>query len=83
MDPDAEDLPSYASHCWEKKVAEKELKCWGSGATINIGDSYYEYMMELTLYGVDIDMSSPVVTEREYFKHVLQGRPGFKYYDKT
>lgn len=83
MVPGDEDLPSFATHCWKKKVAEEELTCWGTKTTINIGDTYYEYIMELTLYGNDIDMSHPVVTEREYFKHVLQGRPGFKYYDKT
>jgi hypothetical protein len=82
MDPDAEDLPSYATHYWEKRVADEEMKCWGSGATIKEGDEYYEYIMELTLYGMNIDMSNPVVTQKEYFKHVLQGRPGFKYYDK-
>jgi len=81
-DPDAHDLPSHATHYWQKKIAVKELKCWGSGATIKEGDEHYEYVMELTLYGMNIDMENPVVTKKEYFKHVLQGRPGFKYYDK-
>ena len=79
MDPDAEGLPSYATHYWEKRIADKEMKCWGSGATINEGDEYYEYIMELTLYGQAIDMDNPVVTRKEYFKHVLEGRPGFNY----
>ena len=83
MDPDAEGLASHASHYWERKIAEEELTCWGNGTTINIGDVYYEYIMEFQLYGTEIEMPSPTVTEKEYFKHVLQGRPGFKYYDKT
>jgi len=76
------DLPSHAHHYWEKRVATTELTCWGSGATINVGDTYYEYITEVTLYGVALDMEHPVVTKREYFKHVLQGRPGFTYHDK-
>lgn len=79
MDPDAEGLPSYASHCWQKRVADREMKCWGSGAAIKEGDECYEYVIELTLYGVDMPMENPVVTKKEYFKHVLQGRPGFNY----
>jgi len=82
MDPDAEDLPSHATHCWKKKVAHKDLKCWGTGVTIKEGEEYYEYVVEMTLYGMEIEMNNPVVTQKEYFKHVLQGRPGFKYYDK-
>ena len=83
MELDAKDLLSYATECWEKKVADKELNCWGTGTIINEGDTYYEYIMELTLYGQGIDISNPTVTENEYFKHVLQGKPGYKYYDKT
>ena len=85
MDPDAKgvaDLPSHAAHYWEKQVAEEEMKCWGSSATIKVGDEYYKYIMELTLYGLSIDTPTPVVTKKVYFKHVLQGKPGFKYYDK-
>ena len=50
---------------------------------INVGDIYYEYKLDLTLYGTKFDMNNPVVTEREYFKQVLKGFPGFKYYDKN
>lgn len=81
-DPDYGELESFATHCWKKKIAEEELKCWGTGTIINKGDTYYEYLVEMKLYGTDIDIPCPTVTEREYFKHALQGRPGFKYYDK-
>lgn len=82
MDPDAKgvaDLPSHAAHYWKKCIAEKEMKCWGSSATIKVGDEYYEYILELTLYGLSIDTPKPVVTKKVYFKQVLQGRPGFNY----
>ena len=67
---------------WVRKVATEELTCWGSNAKINIGDSYYEYNVEIKLYGNDIEFPRPVVTEREYFKGILQGRPGFKYIEE-
>lgn len=76
-------LESSVKHRWEKRIAEKELSSWDGGNVINEGDTYYEYIINLKLYDVDIEMpENPVVTEKQYFKHVLQGRPGFKYFDK-
>lgn len=83
MDPDEHnDLPSHAHMYWEKRVATEEMKCCGSGETIKEGDTYYEYITELTLYGVALDMKHPVVSKKEYFKHVLEGKPGHIYHDK-
>ena len=83
-DPDFDGvLESFATHCWKKRIAENELRCWGTGAVINKDDTYYEYMVEVRLYGTDIEMPNPTVTKQEYFKHVLKGTEGFKYYDKN
>lgn len=74
-------LVSYAKHVWTKRRAKEKLICWGSHAIINKGDLYYEYEIDLKLYGQKIDMANPVVTEQEYFKQALKGFPGFNYYD--
>ncbi len=80
---DDKKLLSYAYHVWKRRKAKEELVCWGTKTTINVGDIYYEYEIDLTLYGTKIEMNCPVVTEREYFKQTLKGFPGFKYYDKN
>ncbi len=76
-------IVSHATHTWAKKIAEEELVSWSNQKTIiNKGDTYYEYNLEIKLYGTDIEYDNPVVlTEKEYFKQVLTGTPGFKYYD--
>lgn len=83
MDKDDRKIVSHATHTWVKKIAEEELVSWSNQKTIiNKGDTYYEYTVEIKLYGTDIDYDNPVVlTEKEYFKQVLTGTPGFKYYD--
>ena len=74
---------SHATHQWIKRVAEEELVSWSVNKTIiNKGDTYYEYTIDIVIYGTDIEHSPVILTEREYFKQVLIGTPGFKYYDK-
>lgn len=80
---DKEELVSYAEHVWKKRRAKEKLICWVTKTVINVGDIYYEYQLDLTLYGQKFEMTNPVVTEREYFKQVLKGFPGFKYYDEN
>ena len=80
---DDKKLLSYAYHVWRKRRAKEKLICWVTKSVINVGDIYYEYKLDLTLYGQQYEMQNPVVTEREYFKQVLKGFPGFKYYDKN
>ena len=83
MNPDDQnDLPSHAIMEWRKMIADEELTCVKSGNTINEGDTYYEFVTELTLYGVAIDMDNPILSEKEYFKHVLEGKEGHIYHDK-
>jgi hypothetical protein len=74
-------LESHAYHVWTKRRAKEKLICWATHAIINKGDLYYEYVIDLKLYGQQIDMANPVVTEAEYFKQALKGFPGFNYYD--
>ena len=78
-DPDDGKLESSATHYWKKQVATEELRSWGSGAVINTGDTYYEYIVEIKLYGQDFEFDNPIVTEKQYFKHVLTGTAGFRY----
>ena len=80
-DPDYGKLESSATHYWKKQVATEELLSWVGGAVINIDDTYYEYIVEIKLYGQEFDLSNPILTKQQYFKHVLTGTPGFKYYD--
>lgn len=75
-------LESFATHYWKERVAEEELTSWVNRTVINKGDTYYEYIVELKLYGADIEMDNPVLTKQQYFKHVLTGTAGFKYHDK-
>ncbi len=83
---DADDRPkivSHATHQWVKRLAEEELVSWSNQKTIiNKGDVYYEYTVEIKLYGANIEHNPVILTEKEYFKQVLIGTPGFKYYDK-
>lgn len=82
-DPDFDGvLESFATHCWKKKIAEEELKSWVNETVINSGDTYYEYIVEIKLYGADIEVPNPILTKQQYFNHVLKDTPGFKYYDK-
>lgn len=74
-------LESHAYHVWRKRKAKEKLICWSSHAIINKGDFYYEYEIDLKLYGTKIEMHNPVITEAEYFKQALRGFPGFNYYD--
>jgi len=76
-------LESSATHYWKKQVAEEELKSWVNDTVINKDDTYYEYIIEIKLYGAEFEFTNPVLTEQQYFKHVLQGTPGFKYYDEN
>lgn len=83
-DPDNRKLlESSATHYWKKCVAKEELLSWVGEAVINKDDTYYEYIIEIKLYGTEIEFSNPILTKQQYFKHVLQGTPGFKYYDKN
>jgi hypothetical protein len=79
-DPDIGNaLESSATHYWKKQVATEEMRSWGSGTVINSGDTYYEYIVEIKLYGQDFEFDNPIVTEQQYFKHVLTGTAGFRY----
>ena len=77
------ELVSFAEHIWKKRRAREKLVCWETQSIINIGDFYYEYQINITLYGTQLEMQNPIVTEREYFKQKLNGFAGFKYYDKN
>lgn len=81
MEQHENELETHAFHVWKKRKATEKLICWGSRAIINKGDLYYEYVIDLKLYGQQIEMANPVVTEAEYFKQALKGFPGFDYND--
>ena len=76
-------LESSATHYWKKRVAEEELTSWVNNTVINKDDTYYEYIVEIKLYGAEFEFENPILTEQQYFKHVLAGTPGFKYYDEN
>lgn len=83
-DPDnGELLKSVAAHYWKERVAEEELISWVGDTVINKDDTYYEYIVEIKLYGQDFEINNPILTKQQYFKHVLTGTPGFKYHDKN
>lgn len=83
MDQRDDELVSFAKAVWKKRRAREKLVCWETKTIINVGDIYYEYQIDITLYGTQFNMDNPVVTEKEYFKQKLNGFAGFKYYDKN
>jgi len=65
---------SYAQVLWQKKVAQRKFICTESGTDINIGDTYYERVADVTLYDVQMDIRmGRFLTEKEYFKQKLKG----------
>ena len=81
MEQHEDEFVTHAQLIWEKQQAVEELICWGSRAIINEGDFYYECAIDIILYGVQMDMPRPVLTETEYFRQKLRGFTGFNYYD--
>lgn len=72
-------LESHAYRIWTKRTATEELTCWATHAIINKGDWYYECRVDITLYGMKMNMPIPALTETEYFKQKLKNFRGFKY----
>ena len=65
---------SHAQIIWQKKVANKKLICTESRQEINIGDTYYERIADITLYDIKMDLRmGRFLTEKEYFKQKLKG----------
>ena len=75
-------LESHAYRIWTKRTATEELTCWATHAIINKDDWYYEYTLNIKLYGTKIHTENPAVTEAEYFRQALKGFPGFNYDNK-
>ncbi len=65
---------SRAQVMWQKKIATKKLICTESRQDINIGDTYYERVVDLILYDIKMDLRmGRFLTEKEYFKQKLKG----------
>ena len=59
---------------WRKKTATREFICTESRQKINIGDTYYERVLDITLYDVKMNATmGRLLTEKEYFKQKLKG----------
>lgn len=72
--PEKTTLMSHAQVLWKKKVADRKLICTESKQEINIGDTYYERIINLTLYDTQMDLlMGRFLTEKEYFKQKLKG----------
>lgn len=81
MEQHDNELETHAYLIWERQQATEELICWGSDVIINKGDFYYECAIDILLYGVQMEMPRPVLTEKEYFRQKLRGFAGFNYHD--
>ena len=72
--PEGKETLSHAQLLWKKKVATRKLICTESRHEINIGDTYYERMIDVTLYDIKMDLRmGRFLTEKEYFKQKLKG----------
>lgn len=72
--PEEKRTISHAQIIWQKRVAIKRLICTESGQAINIGDTYYERIADITLYDIKMDLRmGRFLTEKEYFKQKLKG----------
>lgn len=71
---DGKKIMSHAQVVWRKKTATKKLICTESRQEINIGDTYYERIADITLYDIKMDLRmGRFLTEKEYFKQKLKG----------
>jgi len=65
---------SFAEMSWVRRSAKRKLSCTESGQAINIDDTYYERVINITLYDNKIDLRmGRFLTEKEYFKQKLKG----------
>jgi len=72
--PEEKRTVSHAQVIWKKKIANKKLICTESRQEINIGDTYYERVADVTLYDIKMDLRmGRFLTEKEYFKQKLKG----------
>lgn len=72
--PKKKSLVSHAQVMWMKKTAIGKLICTESRQEINIGDTYYERVANITLYDIKMDLRiGRFLTEKEYFKQKLKG----------
>lgn len=72
--PEKNKLMSHAQAMWQRKIADRKLICTESRHEINIGDAYYERVLDVTIYDVKMDLRmGRSLTEKEYFKQKLKG----------
>lgn len=72
--PEKKTLMSHAQIVWQKKIATRQLICTESRQEINVGDTYYERIADITLHDVKMDLRmGRFLTEKEYFKQKLKG----------